>query len=138
MIRPPPRSTLFPYTTLFRSATDPQLAQRVARHRALRERLRAALDPVLDEPPPERLLEGVRGAPAPRRAANVVALKRKAAPRWSWPQWGAIAASLVGGGLLGPPLLREPAGAAPGPPDGQGVAGGGGGRAATPPPPREQ
>src|SRR5256885_9680994 len=76
MIRPPPRSTLFPYTTLFRSATDPQLAQRVARHRALRERLRAALDPVLDEPPPERLLEGVRGAPAPRHAANVVALKR--------------------------------------------------------------
>src|SRR5205823_341693 len=80
-------------------ATDPQLAQRVARHRALRERLRAALRPVLDEPLPERLLEGVRGAPAPRHAANVVALKRKAAPRWSWPQLGAIAASLIGGAL---------------------------------------
>src|SRR5256885_16700349 len=124
MIRPPPRSTLFPYTTLFRSATDPQLAQRVARHRALRERLRAALDPVLDEPPPERLLEGVRGAPAPRRAANVVALKRKAAPRWSWPQWGAIAASLVGGVLLGPLLLRAPAGAALVTRDGQVLASG--------------
>ena len=62
-------------------ATDPQLAQRVARHRALRERLRAALRPVLDEPLPERLLEGVRGAPAPRHAANVVALKRNAAPQ---------------------------------------------------------
>ncbi|TLY90096.1 MAG: hypothetical protein E6K23_03330 [Gammaproteobacteria bacterium] len=105
-------------------ATDPQLAQRVARHRALRERLRAALDPVLDEPPPERLLEGVRGAPAPRRAANVVALKRKAAPRWSWPQWGAIAASLVGGVLLGPLLLRAPAGAALVTRDGQVLASG--------------
>src|SRR5947209_14613842 len=26
MIRPPPRSTLFPYTTLFRSYTDPAVA----------------------------------------------------------------------------------------------------------------
>jgi len=105
-------------------ATDPQLAQRVARHRALRERLRAALHPVLDEPLPERLLEGVRGAPAPRHAANVVALKRKAAPRWSWPQLGAIAASLIGGALLGPLLLREPAGAALVTRDGQVLASG--------------
>src|SRR5205807_4164444 len=34
------------------------------------------------------------------------------APRWSWPQGGAIAASLVGGVLLGPLLLRAPAGPA--------------------------
>ncbi|HUE49042.1 MAG TPA: hypothetical protein VMO54_07555 [Steroidobacteraceae bacterium] len=91
-------------------ATDPQLAQRVARHLALRARLRAALDPVLDAPLPERLLASVRGAP--KHTANVVALKRQAAPRWSWPQWGAIAASLVGGALLGPLLLRAPAGPA--------------------------
>jgi hypothetical protein len=90
-------------------ALDAQLAQRVARHRALRGRLRAALDPVLDEPLPERLLASVRGAPAPPHAADVIALKRKAVPRWSWPQWGAIAASLVGGALLGPLLLRAPA-----------------------------
>jgi hypothetical protein len=90
-------------------ALDAQLAQRVARHRALRGRLRAALDPVLDEPLPERLLASVRGAPAPPHAADVIALKRKAVPRWSWPQWGAIAASLVGGALLGPLLLRTPA-----------------------------
>src|SRR2546430_9436698 len=37
MIRPPPRSTLFPYTTLFRSRLDPLSAERVPRwvqHRA--------------------------------------------------------------------------------------------------------
>src|SRR3712207_7414959 len=34
MIRRPPRSTLFPYTTLFRSRTS----QRAARHRGPRER----------------------------------------------------------------------------------------------------
>src|SRR6202789_132284 len=35
MIRRPPRSTLFPYTTLFRSAND----QQIDRHRARRRRL---------------------------------------------------------------------------------------------------
>jgi hypothetical protein len=91
-------------------AADPGLAQRVARHRALRARLRVALDPVLDEPLPERLLESVRGAAAPRPAAKVIPLKRPAAPRWSWPQLGALAASLVLGALLGPLLLHPPAG----------------------------
>jgi len=105
-------------------AADPQLAQRVARHRALRARLRAALDPVLDEPLPERLLASVRGTPEPRRAANVVPLKRKAMPRWPWPQWGAIAASLIGGALLGPLLLRTPAGGAVVTRDGQVLASG--------------
>jgi len=112
-------------------ATDAQLAQRVARHRALRGRLRAAFDPVLDEPLPERLLASVRGAPAQRHAANVVALPRAAAPRWSWPQWGAIAASLVGGALLGPLLLRTPAGGALVTRDGQVLASGALARALT-------
>src|SRR5207253_2157877 len=91
-------------------AADPGLAQRVARHQALRARLRAALDPVLDEPLPQRLLESVRGAAAPRPAAKVIPLKRPAAPRWSWPQLGALAASLVLGALLGPLVLHPPAG----------------------------
>jgi hypothetical protein len=101
-------------------ATDPQLAQRVARHRALRGRLHAALDPVLDEPLPQRLLASVQGAPAQRRA-----------PRWSWPQWGAIAASLVGGALLGPLLWRTPAGAVHVSRDGQVLASGALARALT-------
>src|SRR5438874_5715621 len=39
MIRPPPRSTLFPYTTLFRSSPAPEPRQaRLARARAARQR----------------------------------------------------------------------------------------------------
>src|SRR3712207_7733046 len=40
MIRRPPRSTLFPYTTLFRSADRDRVPER--RHRALRARARRA------------------------------------------------------------------------------------------------
>lgn len=94
-------------------ATDPQLAGRVARQRALRERVRDAFAPVLTEPLPERLLASVRGTPAGTRAGNVVALAARPRPRWSWPQWGAMAASLIVGVLLGPLLLRPSAPSAP-------------------------
>jgi len=93
--------------------TDPQLAQRVARARALRARVRDAFTPVLAEPVPERLLASVRGAAPPRRAGNIVPLQPRARARWSWPQWGAMAASLVVGALLGPLLLRPAAPQAP-------------------------
>src|ERR1700757_2691877 len=92
-------------------ATDPQLAPRIARQRALRGQVRAASAPVLAEPVPERLLASVRGAPA--RAGNVVAFQARPRPRWSWPQWGAMAASLIVGVLLGPLLLRPSAPQAP-------------------------
>jgi hypothetical protein len=107
-------------------AGDPRLAQRVARHRKLRARLSAAFDPVLEEPLPERLLAAARGTSAGSRPDNVIALARArpAAPRWSWPQWGAIAASLIAGVLLSPLLLRQPAGGALVARDGQLVAGG--------------
>jgi len=87
-------------------AGDPQLAQRVARHQALRARLQSAFAPVLEEPVPERLLASVRGAAAGPRTGNVVALPPRLHARWSWAQWSAIAASLIVGTLLGPPLLR--------------------------------
>jgi len=87
--------------------TDPQLAPRIARQRALRAQVRAAFAPVLTEPVPERLLASVRGAPG--RAGNVVAFQARPRPRWSWPQWGAMAASLIVGVLLGPVLLRPSA-----------------------------
>src|SRR3712207_8837714 len=53
MIRPPPRSTLFPYTTLFRSA--------VAHHRAVEADLRADAGPrrALRARRHPRLLQGV-------------------------------------------------------------------------------
>src|SRR5690242_20867737 len=43
MLRRPPRSTLFPYTTLFRSCVE------LHAHAALRARLRVGGQPVLDE-----------------------------------------------------------------------------------------
>lgn len=88
---------------------DPALAERVARHRALRTRLESAFAPILTEPVPERLLASARGAAAQPSSAKVVALPlRPRAPRahWSWPQWGAIAASLIVGALLSPLLPR--------------------------------
>src|SRR3712207_7723538 len=68
MIRRPPRSTLFPYTTLFRSMRDSRLAQdlEVVRQRGLRDRRRqraARLLRVLGERPDDleayRVAEGV-------------------------------------------------------------------------------
>ncbi len=91
-------------------AADPQLAQRVAEHRELRRRLQAAFEPVLAEPPPARLLASARAAGVPGR---VIPLKPRAVPRWSWPQWAAIAASLVIGVLSGALLLRPGTGAGP-------------------------
>jgi hypothetical protein len=89
--------------------TDHDLAQRVAQYQGLRARLRSAFDPVLDEPLPDGLRDAARGAPLARRVDNVIALSRAARPRWSWPRWGAIAASLVVGTLLSLLLPRPPA-----------------------------
>jgi negative regulator of sigma E activity len=90
-------------------ATDPQLAQRLARARALRARVRDAFTPVLEEPVPERLLAALHAAAPGPRMGNVVPLRQRPRARWSWPQWGAMAASLVVGVLLGPFLLRPSA-----------------------------
>jgi negative regulator of sigma E activity len=89
-------------------ASDPELARRVARHRALRERLHQELDPVLHEPVPERLLAAVHGTAPQRREGNVVPLRPVPLARWSWPQWGAMAASLIIGVLLATLLWRQP------------------------------
>lgn len=89
-------------------ASDPELARRIAQHRALRARLRSAFDPVLAEPLPEQLLASARDAPPATRTDNVVPLKRTTAVRWSWPQWTAVAASLLVGALLGPRLMGPP------------------------------
>ncbi|HYL72262.1 MAG TPA: anti-sigma factor [Candidatus Dormibacteraeota bacterium] len=95
------------------AAADPQLAQRIARHRALRARLQGAFEPLLAQPVPERLLAVARGTGGERRGDNVIAFGARRPPRWSWPQWGAMAASLIVGVLLGPLLLRSGAPRAP-------------------------
>ncbi|MBB5016354.1 zf-HC2 domain-containing protein [Rehaibacterium terrae] len=85
-------------------AADPALAAAVARQRRLRERLRAAFDPVLDQPVPERLLAAARGATTSCAAQVVdlhaVAARRDRPRRWSLPEWAALAAALVLGLVL--------------------------------------
>src|SRR5256885_12644175 len=61
MIRRPPRSTLFPYTTLFRSATRGACPKDSRQHRTV---LREAPDPVRG-PRRMRSLRGLPSAPDP-------------------------------------------------------------------------
>ena len=72
-----------------RMAADPGLAARVAQHRALRDRLRAAFEPILQAPVPERLVEAARAPPAAPPA------------RSPWVGWAAMAAGLALGVLIG-------------------------------------
>src|SRR3712207_8239005 len=66
MIRRPPRSTLFPYTTLFRSAPAGSARHRRRRRRA---RPRAAAGAAAPTPAlPRRAAPGGGGPPWPRRA----------------------------------------------------------------------
>jgi hypothetical protein len=88
-------------------ATDPEVARRVAQHKALRGKLRLAFDKTLHEPTPQRLIDAARGVPAVRREGNVIPLRRKAPPRRAWPQWASIAASLVIGVVIGQAMLHD-------------------------------
>jgi len=85
-------------------AADPEIAGRIAHHRALRNRLRSAFDPILDEPVPQELIDRARNAPAASAApkkAEVIPLAPRLASRRSLPQWAALAASLLIGILAG-------------------------------------
>jgi hypothetical protein len=92
-------------------AADPTLARHVERERALRARLRAALDPVLDEPVPSRLEAVLRAPPTEQegraslrppppagkgRGGGVVAMpaRKPQRPAWQLPAY-ALAASLL-------------------------------------------
>jgi hypothetical protein len=94
-------------------ASDPEIARRIARHKALRNRVHSAFNGVLDEPVPARLLQAARTEPAGSRMATVVPLARRQVRRWGWPQWTAIAASLIAGLIAGrvallPSSTRDP------------------------------
>lgn len=95
-------------------ALDPTIAERVAKHRALRMDLGAAFGGVLDEPVPSRLLDAANSSPASSRSATVTDLSAARAAKsggkktgtWAWPQWTAIAASLLIGVLAGRSALQ--------------------------------
>jgi hypothetical protein len=85
---------------------DPAIAEKVRQHKALRSNVFNAFASTLDEEVPQRLqsvarsgkvvhLDSVRQLRTP---PPPVAPDR---PRWSWPEWGAMAATLVVGVLAG-------------------------------------
>lgn len=85
-------------------AADAELAQRLKRHVALATHIHEAFDAVLDEPVPQHLLDAAGGR---QPTADVINLaqrrdaKQARGRRWSWPQWGAIAAGIVAGVAVG-------------------------------------
>ncbi len=106
-------------------ATDPELARRVAKHRALRTEVAGVYASVLDQPVPERLRAVARGpveemgkAAAPSREArprgNVVPFpsrgSRAPGAPWRAREWTAMAASLVVGGLISWQFMSRSAG----------------------------
>lgn len=81
---------------------DPELAAKVAQHRALRADVFGAFAPTLDEPVPPRLKEAVtQGKVVQLDAVRAARRETMAKRRWSWPEWGALAATLVLGVLAG-------------------------------------
>ena len=79
---------------------DPQIEQRVARHKALRQRVQAAFSAELEEPVPERLLAAATGAARPQ-TTKVVVRNVSPARRPRWRATAAIAASVVAGAGVG-------------------------------------
>ena len=80
-------------------AVDPQVAQEVERQRAMRAEVGVAFAGVLDEQVPDRLLRAAaKSKPASQRR------------QWAWPEWTAIAASLIMGVFAGRVLLQAPGG----------------------------
>ena len=79
---------------------DPDIARRIASHKALREAMRSSFDPVLQEPVPERLTAAARANSRSRPSARVVPLRRPSTAARAWPKWAAIAASFVLGALV--------------------------------------
>jgi anti-sigma-K factor RskA len=107
---------------------DPQIVERVARHSALRRRVREAYSAVLSEDVPERLLRAAQGAAATERKVvnlqDARAAREHSAPytrplRRQWRTAGAMAASVIVGVGVGffiwgrtvPPFARGADGA---------------------------
>lgn len=88
-----------------RVAADPELTELASRHRALKQRLRAAFNPIVEEPIPERILP--RGE-EPRAPIGLIAAQHQRSRLFAQPaQWLAIAASLAIGLFFGGWLRPE-------------------------------
>src|SRR5687768_338859 len=87
-------------------ADDPDLAAVIARERALRQRLRSAFDPIVDEPVPERLIAAARGETARPQAEGTGSRQRAG----TWRYWGAMAAGILIGVLFARVLPDRDAG----------------------------
>ncbi|MEO5934322.1 MAG: hypothetical protein ABIQ08_12335 [Duganella sp.] len=99
--------------------SDPAVAARVAQHQALRADVFAAFAGVVDEPVPPRLMaaalpgkvadlgavRAARAGGAHHAAAPASAAEHAARKRWSWLEWGGVAASLAVGVLVGSVVL---------------------------------
>lgn len=96
------------------AAADAGIAARIAMHAALRTRLRDAFDPVTAEPVPDRLVNAIRGPAVAHGSREVASLeghrarRQEERRRWSWPEWGSLAASLVIGVMVGQFAMRSP------------------------------
>ncbi len=87
------------------AASDAALANEIARHKALKNKLAAHYAPIIDEPLPDRLVALLGGAvKVDTSFASRLAEKQqvtKPRPRFSTAHWGAMAASLVLGLAIG-------------------------------------
>lgn len=95
---------------------DAELADAIAiqleQRDALQAKLRAAFNGALQEDVPQRLIDAAETSPG--AGSEVIELSQRRAEKsvrsaaaWSWPQWMAIAASVVMGVLIGRATLTE-------------------------------
>lgn len=85
-------------------ATDTALRERLVAHQNLRAKLSNAFDAALAEPVPARL-----SAAAQQRSADVVSLAERRQIKWSGREWGAMAASIAAGLLIGVGVMNTQA-----------------------------
>lgn len=88
---------------------DPALAERAAMLDRQDDLLRAAFAPIIGAAVPDAMRDAVMNGPPAATVTSLDAFRTRriaaAQPRWGWPQFGAMAASLAIGLIAGPALL---------------------------------
>jgi hypothetical protein len=86
---------------------DPALAEKIRQHRLLRSNVFGAFASTLEEEVPQRLQAAVRSGKVVQLDSvrqlrtPQAALPKRPRQSWSWPEWGALAATLIVGVLAG-------------------------------------